>query len=122
MRDISDLVEVPVILVGREFVQSRLKRHRQLWGRLSARIEFGPATLDDVKLCVEQLSTVPATDEVLARVLDESEGHIREIVNAIRNLEQVGKRNGGKPVTLAQIGDRPLVHDWQRAAPARKAA
>ena len=122
MRDISDMVEVPVILVGREFVQSKLKRHRQLWGRLSARIEFGPATLEDVGLCIKELCAVPVADDVLPRVLGETEGHIREIVNAIKNIEQAGKRNGGKPVTLAQLGDRPLVHDWQRAAPTRQAA
>ena len=120
LRDISDTVEVPIILIGREFVRGRLKRHRQIYTRISGYAEFGPATAADVRLCVDELCEVPVADEVVARIEAESEGHIREIVKAIANIERVGKRNKDKTVTLDLIGGRPLCRDWQ--AKGRRAA
>lgn len=120
LRDISDTVDVPLILLGREYVYKRLERHRQLYTRISGYAEFQPATAADVQLCVDELCEVPAAEEVVARIGAESEGHIREIVKAIANVERVGKRNKGKTVTLDLIQGRPLCRDWQPKT--RKAA
>lgn len=112
LRDVSDTVDVPLILLGREFVYKHLERHRQLYTRISGYAEFLPASLDDVQLCVEELCEVPVAEEVIARIAAESEGHIREIVKAIANVERVGKRNKDKTVTLDLIQGRPLCRDW----------
>ncbi|WP_119167081.1 AAA family ATPase [Algihabitans albus] len=120
IRDLSDACEIPVILIGREHVVGRLKRERQIWTRIHARAEFGPATEEDVKLCAEELCEVPLQPEVVARIWQESEGHIREVVKALKTAERVGLRHRGKAVTAAMVADRPLCQDHQRLS--RKAA
>lgn len=122
LRDISDFCEIPLILIGREYVRGKLKRHRQLHTRISGYVEFGPATAEDVRLCVEELCEVPVAEDVVARIHDESEGHIREIVKAIANVERVGKKRKGETVTLDLLEGRPICQDWTRPRARGKAA
>lgn len=114
IRDLSDTCEIPVILIGREHVVGRLKRERQIWTRIHARAEFGPASEADVRHCAEELCETALQDEVIARIWQESEGHIREVVKALKTAERVGLRHPGKPVSLAMCGDGPLCHEHQR--------
>lgn len=121
IRDISDLVEVPVVLIGREFVAGELKRHRQLWTRISAAAEFGPATLEDVTRCCTELCEVAVDEGVVKLIHEQSEGFMREIVKAIKNVERLGKRGGGSKVTLQHVGNQRLTQEVQ-ASQRRRAA
>ncbi|MGB0747149.1 MAG: AAA family ATPase [Magnetospiraceae bacterium] len=114
VRDISDMTEAPVILVGREYVWGRLSRHKHFRTRISARADFSPLSLEDVTKCFGELSEVPVDEEVIADVHKASEGHIREVVNAIANAERIGKRAPGETVTRKSVGNTSLVRDWQR--------
>lgn len=115
VRGISDIVDVPVVLIGREYTWGALKRHKQFSTRIGAFAEFAPATLDDVRKCVEELCEVRLADAVIRRIHEESEGHVRNIVKAIKNAERIGKKNPKQAVTLEAVGATPLTHDWQRS-------
>lgn len=121
-RDISDLVEIPVILLGREFSQGLLKKHRQLWTRVSSVAQFAPATLDDVRLCADELCEVGVEDGVVERLHHDSEGHIREVAKGLANIERIGLRGKHQSVGLAQIGGIPLTAEWQGRPRRRRAA
>ena len=114
IRDVSDLTEVPVVFVGREYVWGRLKRYKHFRTRVGARADYGKATPDDVRKCVADLCEVPVADEVIAKIHEDSDGHIREIVKAIKNVERIGHRNSGSQVTAELVGETTLIHDWQR--------
>ncbi|PCJ57876.1 MAG: hypothetical protein COA65_09025 [Rhodospirillaceae bacterium] len=116
IRDISDLVEIPLVLLGREWVWSKLRTKPQFRTRIGARADFLPATMKDVQLCFDELCEVPVTPEVIEQVFRESEGHIRDIVKAIANVERIGKRNKGQQVALDHIKGKTLVHDFQTKA------
>lgn len=109
LRDVTDTVEVPLILLGREYVAPRLKRHPQIWSRITAHVEFGPATLDDVRLCVEQLCEVPVDPAVHQRILDDCEGYARELIAAVTAVERIGKRRVGQTVTVDMLPTGRLV-------------
>ena len=116
VRDIADLTEVPVVLVGREFVKARLKRHPQLWTRISAVADFGPATIDDVALCCANLSEVAIADDLVEEIHRQSEGYIRSVVNAIRVVERKAKRGAGT-VKAEDLAGVSLVQAWQARRP-----
>ncbi len=120
IRDLSDLLEFPVILVGREFMWAHIKRHPQLKTRVSARAAFSAASLADVTKMAEELCEVPVAEEVLKTVHKKSEGHVREIVKALKQIEKIGRRNGGALVTPAAIDGVTLCQDEPRRV--RKAA
>ena len=114
LRDISDLVEIPLVLIGREFVYGSLIKYPQIRTRIGVRVDFSEATLADTKKCVDELCEVDVTEDVIKLIHDQSEGHIRETIKAIANVERMGKRNK-KTVTLENVKNVTLVHEWQRA-------
>jgi hypothetical protein len=124
LRDISDLVENLIIIGGEHRVTARLSaRFPQIASRISEVIEFGTATIEDIRICCDTLSETPIADDLAAEIFKQSGGHLREVKNAIARCEQIGKRNSGKPVKLADMGGRELCRDRKAGLPsARRAA
>lgn len=116
-RDLSDLTEVIVVLVGMDQVQSKLSRHAQISSRIAHVVEFQPATLDDVKLTCRELSEVLIADNLVAEIHRAATGRMREVVNAIAVVESHARRNGLKTVTCADLAGKTLVYDWLARRP-----
>ena len=114
VRDLSDLIEMPVVLIGREWVPERLKEHRQIWSRCSAMASFGKLEIIDVRLLREQLLEVEAAEAIDEIVLTQSQGYIREIMNALANIERIGKRLGRR-VEMTDLADRIITRDMSGA-------
>ncbi len=119
IRDIGDLVDVTVIFLGREYVWGRLKRYPQFATRVGARADFSAETREDVAKCVAELAEVEVAEEVVEKIYLQSEGHIREVIKAIKNVERIGMRADGK-VTAEMTKGQPLTHEWQRAGSTKR--
>lgn len=117
LRDITDTVEVPALIFGRENVRGRLAAQPQIWSRICGECRFGPATPEDTQLLFDSLCEVEVAPEVVERVHRESRGLVRDIRTAMKELERVGKRSGGR-VQATALDDKPLV----KSLGARKAA
>jgi len=120
IRDLSDLLEVPVVITGREWVVGRLQEQRQIWSRISGVAEYRPLTLDDMRLLREELvevETDPAIDPLL---LEQTGGYIRETLNALGQVEGIGKRTR-QIVTPDLIKGISLVRDHVRNMPPPRA-
>ncbi|HEX9844789.1 MAG TPA: ATP-binding protein [bacterium] len=117
VRDLSDLVEVPVILVGMERVQQRIARHLQISSRIAQVVEFLPATLDDVRTCCDTLAEVAVADDLVAEMHRLTGGRLREIINALATVEREARRNKLQTVTLDDLRGKTLAHDWQARKP-----
>ena len=113
LRDISDITEVPVVLIGREYVQGHLRKYPQLWSRVSAVTLFAPVSLDDVTLLAGELCEVALDDGVIKKVHGESEGRVREVIKALANVERIGKRSAAGEVTLAEVEHIRLTQEFQ---------
>jgi len=119
VRDVSDLAEVLVVLVGMETMQSRIARYPQLSSRVAQVVRFEPLTQEDVFLTVRQLAEVQVADEVVVALHRQSEGRMRLVMNGIAAIERHAQTNGLEKVTLADMGDISLCHDWQGGRRAR---
>lgn len=117
VRDLSDLTEVLVILVGMDQVQARIARHRQISSRIARVVEFQPASINDVLVTCKQLAEVEIADDLIAQIHRDSGGRMRDIMNAIATIENTAKRNGATQVTLADMAGQSLTHDWQSRRP-----
>lgn len=119
VRDLSDLTEVIVILVGMDQVQAKIARHAQISSRIAKVIEFAPATPDDVAEFCKQLSEVEIESGLVAEIYRQSAGRVREIMNAIATVEQTALRNNKRIVSLQDMAGQVLTHDWQARTPRR---
>lgn len=111
LREISDLCEVPLILIGREATAEKLRRHRQIWRRIGAVAQFQPVSLADVRAAADELAEVAVGDDVVAAIHAACEGRICTAIAGIAAAEKAG-RALDRPVTLADVDARALGHPW----------
>ncbi len=120
LRDLSDILEIPVILVGMDRVRPALTKHPQITSRVGAYVEFMPADAADAAAMVSDLCGVPVADDLIAHLLDLSGGLLREIKEGIARIERFGTRNGagpGNPVTRKQMVGQLLLNDRRSGKP-----
>ena len=114
VRDLTDFCEVPLVLMGREFTIGNLRKHRQIFTRVSAIAEFQPATLEDVRLLASEKCEVAVSEDLLAHLHERSEGHVRQIVKGLANIERIGLRARQQRVDRQMVGDTELTAEWTR--------
>lgn len=113
LRDISDLSEVIVVLIGMEQARGRISKYMQLASRIGYVCEFKPATLSDVRLACTQLCDLGVSDDLVEEIQRQSDGRMRMVLNAISRVELVGKGMGRGTVTLGDVKGMALCEDWQ---------
>ena len=102
IRDLSDLTEVPVVLVGMDGIDRRLRRHPQIYSRIATIVKFEALDRDDTKRLAETLCEVEIDDAVIERVLGDSGGFVRDILIALAEVERYGRRKGA-PLTATDL-------------------
>lgn len=113
VRDLTDSIEVPTILVGMGKINDNLKRFPQVLTRVSQRVRFEPATIEDVRLLIRARCEVAVADDLAQFVLKASRGFNREILEAIASIERFGLRAdyGDEGVTLRDMAGQTLMID-----------
>nr|WP_295832891.1 ATP-binding protein [uncultured Azospirillum sp.] len=120
LRDLSDILEIPTILVGMDRVRPALSKHPQITSRVGAYVEFLPADQADAAAMVRDLCDVPVADCLIGCLLELSGGLLREIKEGIARIERFGTRNGAspdKPVTRAAMTGQLLLNDRATGKP-----
>lgn len=112
VRDLSDLTEVPVILVGMESVKTRIQRHEQISSRITQVVEFTPSSREDVQIMVRELTDLTVADDLIDKILAETEGRYRLIMDALAVIERYARRNSITEVNAGMFTGA-LVHDWR---------
>jgi DNA transposition AAA+ family ATPase len=116
VRDISDLLEVPVVLVGMGRLRHALTRYPQVASRVARYVEFQTATLADVQALVAGLCEVPVADDLIAFLAKHADGKAREIKEGIAAIERHGLRNKGTVTLKAMVG-QTLLNDRKSGQP-----
>lgn len=109
LRDLSDMLEIPFVLVGMGRVRQNLTRFQQIASRVGQPVEFKPCPLADVHALVTGLCEVSVADDLIAFLHKESHGFTREIKEGIAAIERFGKRNAGRIVDCTLMDGQPLL-------------
>ncbi len=118
VRDISDLTETIIVLVaGEERVLPKIARYPQISSRIGKVVEFDRATVEDVQRCCKELSDVNIAADLAAEIHRQSNGRMRDVINAIAIVERAAKRAGSTSVKAADFAGKALVNDWQVRRP-----
>ena len=109
LRDLHDVSSAPVIVVGMGEFRRRAERREQFAGRVTARVEFRPADIEDARTtATAMLERVRPTDDLLARLVQETGGSMRRIVSGLAQVERLATRRRLAEVSLADWGTRPF--------------
>lgn len=93
LRDLHDMTNIPIIMVGMGMAHKKLSRYRHLYDRLSEILKFEPFTYEDVKSIVNQLSEIELTDCAINYIYNQS-NRFRQIVKFINKAENIAQANG----------------------------
>ncbi|SDR15977.1 ATP-binding protein [Pseudovibrio sp. Tun.PSC04-5.I4] len=113
IRDISDMIELPVILVGMGKVNDNLTRFPQVASRVSQKVRFEKCSQGDVRGLIDGRCEVRVADDLLKLVHKVSGGYNREILEAIANIERHGFLNppGEEGLTMREMAGVAIIND-----------
>ncbi len=117
IRDITDHLEIPTVLVGMDRIRKRLDRYPQVASRISQKVEFKPLTVDDVRAVIAGISEVEVKDDLIAYTHRASGGYIRELKEAVAAIERFGLRQAGTAVGVEAMRGQVLLHSRETGAP-----
>ena len=117
VRDISDLTETLVVLVGMETIESRIARYPQISSRIAQVVHFQPLTEQDVQLACKQLGDVEIAPELVRELHRQSDGKMRLVMNGIATIERVAKGNSLSRATADAFKGVELCIEWQARRP-----
>lgn len=117
VRDISDLTETLVVLVGMESIESRIARYPQISSRVAQVVHFQPLTEQDVQLACKQLAEVEIAPEMVRELHRQSEGKMRLVMNGIATIERIAKVNSLSKATAEAFKGKELCIEWQARRP-----
>ena len=119
IRDLSDMLELPIILVGMGKIRDNLTRFPQVSSRVSQYVRFDPASREDVATFTSEVCEVLVADDLVSFVHRITGGFNREIKEAIANIERFGRRNppGEDGVSMADMAGQFLINDRRTGQP-----
>lgn len=108
LRDVHDVAGVPVVMVGMEGIEKRLRARPQLAGRISHWVEFLRSDIDDARAVTDTVCEVQVADDLLELLHGQAGGSVRNIVVGLARIEQFAKANGLTSIGADQWGGRKL--------------
>jgi DNA transposition AAA+ family ATPase len=93
LRDINDMTNTPIIMMGMEHAEKNLRRFRHLYDRFTAIIRFELFDVDEIRGLAESICTVPLSDCALQFISQNGQGKLRTTTTWFARAEQISKRN-----------------------------
>ena len=119
IRDLSDLLEIPFILVGMDIIRHTLSsRFPQIASRVGQYIDFMPLSFEDTKLMIDSLCNIKVEEKLISFTHIVTKGYVREIKEAIASIEHFAARNPKiTEVTFDMMEGQPLMNDRKNSKP-----
>lgn len=108
LRDVHDVAGVPVVMVGMEGIEKRLRARPQLAGRISHWVEFLRSDIEDARAVTDMVCEVSVDDDLLEQLHTQAGGSVRNIVVGLARIEQFARANGLASIGADQWGGRKL--------------
>ena len=117
LRRVTEQVGALLVLVCHTSERHRFAEHKlaHIATRISAQVDFKPATLNDTALYLAELCEVEVDNAVIAQAFNESRGRYRLLTSACRTLEVVAKQDQKTRLTAADIKGVVLCEDAMRS-------
>lgn len=103
LRDIHDVCHCPMVFVGEEWIEMKMKRLPRLYDRVVEIAKFEKFDIDDVKHLVTELSDYRFSDDAIKKITDESAGRIRPLMSLINRAEDAAKIGQLKMISGADL-------------------
>jgi len=111
LRDIHDVVKIPLILVGEENSAINIQENGRFGRRITQWVEFKGIDFDDARVVADTVCEVVIADDLLKHLYDQAGANIGRITVGISAIERHCKALGLAKVDRATWGDKALYFD-----------
>lgn len=109
VRDIYELANTPILIIGEEKLPLKLKRWERFDGRIAHCMQAMPADKEDARVLNRHYyPKLVIEDDLLERVTKLSRGSVRRIVINLEHIASYAKSEGMASINLEQWGNRQL--------------
>lgn len=109
VRDLYEMSEVPVVLIGEELLPQKLRQWERVHGRIRSWVSAELADDRDFDLLrAIRAPGIEIDDDLIRAIKTASNGSARRIVVNLDEVDEISRRIGSNRVTLADWGDQPL--------------
>lgn len=115
LRDILDVMNVPVVLIGEEALYGLLTERRRIWSRVIQEVEFGPINGDEVGIYAYQAAGLDIPGELCIKIAKKAEGDFRLVRNMMLLLERAAKAADTLKVDKDILDSVFSIRSWRRA-------
>jgi Cdc6-like AAA superfamily ATPase len=105
IRDINDISNIPVILVGMETVDKRLGAFPHLFDRIRSVVRFRKFTAPEIESLAKEICEVPIDKSGIELIYQMGHGKFRLTIDMFDLAERLQKRNNLKIVTGDHLGE-----------------
>lgn len=106
LRDIHDISGMPVVLIGMDKIDLKLKSRQQLMRRISQWVEFLPSDEDDARILCDTVCEVEIAPDLLELLHREAKGSVGLMVVGLSRIEALARANGWTAVDATKWADR----------------
>ena len=103
LRDLNDITNIPIVLMGMEHADKKLKRFRHLFDRISAVVKFNIFDEKEIVNLADQICEIQLTGDAITFIHGQSKGKLRLITTWMSRAEQMAKLNDLKSVSAANL-------------------
>ena len=94
LRDIHDMTQVPLVLIGMDGIQRRITLRPQFSRRITQWVEFKPLDLGDTRTLIDSVCEVTITDDLAGKLHHAAGGSIGLMTVGLARIEAVAKGQG----------------------------
>ena len=109
LHSIHDKSRMPVVMVGMDQIDRKLKLREQIARRIDQWVPFGDLDRDDVRVVADALSDVHVEDDLLDAIFAATQGRMGRIRLALAQVERMAKSKKLDRIGREQWGGR----SWQ---------
>lgn len=103
LRDLNDITNAPIVMLGMHQLDQKLKRFKHLYDRFSAVVRFRTFELADIASLAEQICEVKIAPDGVKFIHERGHGKFRRTIIWFSRAEALAKRNSLEAVTAKHL-------------------
>jgi len=103
LRDLSDDLELPFVLIGMGKVRHNLVRFPQVASRVGQYVAFQPISFDETIKLTEKSQDINISEELISFLHQTTKGRLREIKEGLQAFERFAERNQRKELSYTDM-------------------
>jgi hypothetical protein len=103
LRDLHDVCQTPIVFIGEEPLESKLRQERRLISRLRGSLKFEAVGQMDIVVFYKESLDIAVPPHAAAKLARHAQGDFRLVVKDALMIEKIMKTSGEKAITEAIV-------------------